>query len=436
MEKLKARFYFWGAAWFGWWAKIVLGYWRPRIVVISGSSGKTTLFSLLEAQLGEMAEFPHDVNSAYGLAFAILKLKRRTYSVWEWLKFFILAPFCILAGKGRAKILMIEADAERPGEAKFARWLLHPEIAVLTNVTHTHASWYDNLVQKGQYENVQDAIVDEFVQILVGAETAIINADNQTIVQAIERNDWLREHKDNIMYLQAADYLRGYQIFEDRTQFVINRETYVFPYFLPENIAFSLQVVQILCSELGKRVDVHFAKYQLPPGRSTILPGIRGTRLIDSTYNANLDSTTAMLRAYEQYPVAKKWLVLGEFREQGVEAKQQHEELAKRLLSLKTIEKVILVSPEMRVWVAPRLLQFWPREMLEQFDSAGGAYAWLLKNIRGGETILLKGSQGRHLEAIVEGLLANKEDVERLACRNAIYRPVQEDILAAGKGII
>ena len=50
LEKLKARLYFLVAGYFAFWARLVLRRWQPVIILVTGSSGKTTLFHLLEVR--------------------------------------------------------------------------------------------------------------------------------------------------------------------------------------------------------------------------------------------------------------------------------------------------------------------------------------------------------------------------------------------------
>ena len=45
--------------------------WKPYIIVVTGSSGRTTLLHLIESQIGDKAKYSHHTNSAYGIPFDI-----------------------------------------------------------------------------------------------------------------------------------------------------------------------------------------------------------------------------------------------------------------------------------------------------------------------------------------------------------------------------
>jgi hypothetical protein len=75
-----------GAAWyFRIFAQIKLNNWKPRIIVITGSSGKTTLMHFVDSQLHDKAKFSHHANSSIGVPFDILGIQRQTLKPIEWL---------------------------------------------------------------------------------------------------------------------------------------------------------------------------------------------------------------------------------------------------------------------------------------------------------------------------------------------------------------
>ena len=127
LYSLKSKLYFPLASYFWFFAKIQLLIWRPRIIVITGSSGKTTMLHLLESQIGEGAEYSHLANSAFGIPFHILGLKRVTFSLMEWPALFLYAPFRAFKKIHQKDLYIVEADCDRPGEGSFLANLLKPQ---------------------------------------------------------------------------------------------------------------------------------------------------------------------------------------------------------------------------------------------------------------------------------------------------------------------
>ena len=93
VSKFKKRFYFTAAKYFRHFANRSLKRWKPRIIAITGSAGKTTLLNLVEVELGKKAHFSHDANSAFGIAFDILGMKGIKGTKLHWIRLFIEAPF-------------------------------------------------------------------------------------------------------------------------------------------------------------------------------------------------------------------------------------------------------------------------------------------------------------------------------------------------------
>ena len=125
---IKHYLYFFVAGYFKFFARVQLAKWKPRIVVVTGSSGKTTLLHLIESQLGQRAEYSHHANSSFGIPFNILGLQRNSFKKTEWIYLFLAAPFKAYKKIHKKQLYIAEADCDRPGEGKFLADLLKPEV--------------------------------------------------------------------------------------------------------------------------------------------------------------------------------------------------------------------------------------------------------------------------------------------------------------------
>src|SRR3989344_1007619 len=108
LSKIKKMFYFPTASYFRFFAKIRLKIWKHYVIVITGSSGKTTLLHLIESQIGDRAKYSHLANSSFGIPFDILGLKRKTFAHYEWVYLFLMAPFCMFKNTPKEKIYVAE----------------------------------------------------------------------------------------------------------------------------------------------------------------------------------------------------------------------------------------------------------------------------------------------------------------------------------------
>jgi len=136
---IKRFFYFPIASYFRFFAAIRLRRWNPRVIVITGSSGKTTLFHLIESQLGNRARYSHEANSSFGIPFNILNIHRKDLTLIEWPTVLVLPLINIFKSVPKEKIYIVEADCDRPYEGKFLSNFLKPEVTLWLNVSRTHS---------------------------------------------------------------------------------------------------------------------------------------------------------------------------------------------------------------------------------------------------------------------------------------------------------
>ena len=407
---MKKRLYFIAARYFSFFARLKLQRWHPRIFVVTGSSGKTTTLHLLEAQFGSLAHFSHHANSAFGIPFDILGLRRRSLKRVEWLSLFLFAPIKCLLSTRSEKIYIAEVDCDRPGEGEFLGQLLQPEALIWLSSTQTHAKNFDHLVGD-EYSTVEEAIAHEFGN-LVSATTGVViaNADNIGIAAQLQRT------KARIVEV-TDDMVEHFHPSLDRTHFTIESVKCSVPALVPREVGLSVAAIKKLAEYAEQDFDEAFGRFVLPPGRSSVFQGKKDTILIDSTYNASLDAAEAMIELFTQLKADKKWLVISDILEQGRSEAAIHRRLAEAIGKLKA-DKIIVMGPRAGKHTAPVLDQLGvdyiavdgPKQVLDV----------LRRNIKGGETILFKGT--RFLEGVVEKLLADPDDAQLLCRREPVWQ--------------
>jgi UDP-N-acetylmuramoyl-tripeptide--D-alanyl-D-alanine ligase len=411
IKTVKRAFYFPIANYFKFWADIQLKLWKPKIIAITGSSGKTTLLHLVQSQLGEKAKYSHHANSSYGIPFDILGLKRKKLTPDEWLYLFALAPFKAFKQKPSEKIYVVEADCDRPGEGKFLASFLKPDITLWINSSLTHSANFDRLVKENIFPSAEEAIAYEFgffPQHTKGL--VIVNGDSKLIRKELKRA------KSTVEKVEAKD-LKECKILNNRTEFIFEDKKYSINYIAPKDIFYSIRSTNLLMNYLDLPLDLRFKKLTLPPGRNSILKGIKNTTIIDSSYNATPDGVKAVLGMFDKYPSEKKWLVLGDMVELGSREKEEHENLAKIINSL-NLSRIILIGPRVSKFTYPNLTL--PSDKTEKFLMPKEGLDYILDNIKGGEIILFKGA--RFLEGVIEHLLQNKKDVDNLVRRELVWQ--------------
>lgn len=420
IAKLKKLLYFQLASYFRFFAKKRLQKWNPRIIVVTGSTGKTTLLHMLEAQMGAAAKYSHHANSSYGIPFDILGLRRKTLQKIEWIWLFLFAPFKLFSALPKEKIYVVEADCDRPGEGMFLAEFLKPEVVLWISTARTHSMNFDSFVgtatekNKLMFPNVEEAIAYEFGYFLAYCQKlAVVDGDSELIAKQLPRT------KAAVKPIKKAELFKNYSVSVNGTSFQIGDKTYTLNGFMPEESFYEIAMCREAVSYFGLPFDDTFKNFHMPPGRGSVFEGIKGTALVDSSYNANLSAMTAILAMFDKFPAEGKWVVLGDMLEQGKEEQQEHEKLAE-LIAQYSFDRIILMGPRVSKYTHPKLIELGAGVLTTlKFENPKDALNYLSLNIQGGETILFKGA--RFLEGVIEHLLKNPADAARLARREKVW---------------
>ena len=376
--------------------------WRPRVIAVTGSVGKTTLLNLLEVQLGERAHYSHNANSAYGITFDVLGIDGVRGSKLKWFYLFIVTPIRSLWFRHSEEFYVVEIDGERPKETEFLASWLKPEVTLWVSVGRTHAVYFDGQVKQGLFASVDEAIVHEFSFLpRYTSKLVAYNGESELIVQTM--NEIAGPEKAEV----TVEALTDYQVWPDKTEFIVHDITYKFAEPMPREVYTQLALLGELAKYLVEPVVTDLSGYVQPPGRSNYFAGKNGVKLIDSSYNAHLISMESIINLYQEMHAEHKWIVIGDIVEQGESEAEEHAKLG-RLLRQAEFERYILVGRRTQKYTYPEMDASQTVTFLRPKD----ALKYLETELCGDETVLFKGSQ--YLEGIVEKLLENPADASKL----------------------
>lgn len=410
LSTLKKRLYFVVAHYFAFWAWFVLRRWKPRLVVITGSSGKTTLLQLVEAQLGDEAVYSHHANSAIGIPFHILGLEPNIMNRLEWLSHLLLAPLKAWRKVPNKKLYVVEADCDRPQEGAFLSKLLKPEVTMWVSVYRTHSMNFDHLVHGGKFSGHEAAIAHEFGNFAQRTQKLVMaNGDQPVLTDELTRVP----AGVRVIKYSLRDVDR-FSIGQGQTRYVICGQKLSVAGLHPKELGVSLQMVGELAKYLDMPFDPDFKRLAMPPGRSSVFTGKQGVTIVDSTYNTGLGAMSVMLLLFNEYPANAKWLILGDILEQGSVEAEEHQKLAEVIMSVKA-DRVILLGPRTQRYTYPVLKKRLYKIPVDSFTSPKDVLDFVQKHLKGGETLFFKGARG--LEGVIEQLLLEPEDAKYLVRR-------------------
>ncbi len=434
---------------FRFWAKLALRLYKPTVVGITGSVGKSSARNAIYSMLKDY--FPTKVvskgNSEIGLPLGIVGIEVKSLgfqtplrSILDYLKLILLSPIGALSYLSGVKYLVVEMGIDSPYPPQNMQYLLtivKPDIAVFLNVHPTHTQEFDSLISSEivgdeRLEKVVQTIADEKGRIITesGCKLGIVNADNIFIENVLKKNKvkkiqfFGKKIENDISYLKHKVSLTGtaFTFRYKKEEVEVNFSSFVLPEEYQEVIAATILVgaaAGLSLSQIKLALEENFS---LPPGRASIFQGIHDSILIDSSYNASKVAVLAFLNLVQDLkdsdsrPAA---VLLGDMRELGKEAKMEHEEVAERLVDF--AEYVYLVGELTKQYVLPLVEKEKHVKEFRWFGSSQEAGKYLTQHLQKNSLLLIKGSQNTiYLEEAVKLLLSNKNDESKL-CRQSSY---------------
>lgn len=432
---MKSKVYFWVAQYFRFFAKLVLKRWKPRIIVVTGSAGKTTALTILNTLISQKYSVRKSsrANSAIGVPLDILGLHLTNYTKKEWLTTIFMVPvraFWGLIEARKEKYYLVELDVDRPGEMTFFANFIKPRIIFWVSSYATHTENFESRKVTEATETIQEVVANEFAQILTSAHKntlLIMNGDSLLMTKAAR----LYRYKKVVIKKKSGVYsFLNWQLYRKRTEFSIRfgkqKSLVTIPQMVPENFGYTLLALYAVAKELNieeRLVKITLDTYTPLPGRSSIFKGADDITLIDSTYNSSYYATSSLLTMLEEFPGKRKIAVLGDMRELGSESESEHRRLAVRIIECH-VDQVVLVGPQMKAYMYPYLLEHgYSDTNAHFFENTYQAGLFIKERLaKPGDIILLKASQNTlFFELIVEMLLEDKSEVSKLCRREKIW---------------
>ena len=434
---MKEKLIFFALLYFKFFAKLQLLKIRPFIIGVTGSAGKTStrnaIFSVIKQKY--RVKVSYKANSESGIPLNILGLTPKNFSILEWLTLVILCPLKLITNWKKYDIYLVEMGIDSPKPPKNMGYLLtilKPDIGIVLNAAPMHSEPFDYLVTQTDPEKRATEITKliaaekgKIVTHLSKKKIAIINEDQKEIT------DLKPKIQAKLITFgtkkTATVQIVKYSVNTSGTEFLFRvnqEELYIqcsrqlLPQHFSQTFAAAISTAVALGIDLTTIKNGLETQFKLPPGRSSLIPGIAGSTLIDSSYNASTQPTLDMLELLVAVPGKRKIAVLADMRELGAVAQIEHEKVAKR--ASEVCDAVLLIGPQSKQFSLPIIEK--TKTQVHWFENAAAAADFLKKQLKKDDVILIKGSQNTLLlEIAVEKLMAQPKDAELLLARRGEF---------------
>lgn len=346
------------------------------IIAITGSAGKTTTKDLLAHVLSAK--------------FKVLKSERSENN-------HIGVPLTLFKLKSAHEMAVVELGTNRFGDIPWIASIARPDIAIFTNIGDSHLQGLKNkagvLKEKGS-----------ILKFMGKTGTVIYNADDAYLKRL--KKQYSTKHfvgfsiheksRHQVKRIDFSHGLKGYfKAGSHHYQISIPSVSYVYN-----------ALAVIACAKMlkvpDKQINLKLKTFKSTKGRFEITR-VNGVYLIDDTYNANPVSFDNALMTLDSLKIpGKKIVVCADMLELGKSSRKLHQALGARIAG-SSAEAVFVYGREMKAMV---------EEIHRRNHSIRIVYNTninilnknIIKSVRKGDCLLVKGSRSMGLERIVHYL--------------------------------
>lgn len=387
---------------------------KTRIIAITGSVGKTStkeaIYQVLKKKFN-VHRSTKSYNTPIGMCLTILQQKESGFSsVRRWAKILIQVSFHKIK---MPDFLILEMGADQPGDIRQLIKIAKPNISVITHIKGVHLG-------EGQFKNIKQIAREKshLIRHLKPNDVAILNDDDFQIHKMNTRAQVITYGQANGVKLQAKKVKQMADSVTFQAYYQGNAQTFNVPVLGDFQVYVCLPALAVGL-HLGmslKECAKALKKFHLPPGRMNPLPGLKGSHLIDGSYNASPTSMNAALELLEQLPGKRKIAALGTMNELGETSEEEHLKLGKK--AVKVAHLLITVGPEANTLKSGALSAGMNKEKVFAFLDSKEAGRFLKEQVEQGDLILIKGSQNKvRMEHCVKRLMKYPQNASRLLCR-------------------
>lgn len=405
-------------------SRLVLRKYKPKIIAITGSVGKTstkdTVYAVLSA-FARVRKSDKSYNSEIGLPLTILGVPNGWNDPIRWILNILKGIWLIIWPHKYPDWLVLEVGVGKPGDMKKTASWLRTDAVIITAIgtTPAHIEFFNSFKH----------LVEEksgLIKTLRPDGLLVLNKDDETVMSMKSKS---KVRTITYGFKEGADVLgSGESIFynadgmPEGINFRIDEGGVSIPVFIEgvfgRNHVYAALASLALASGLKWNMLESanaVKKYDVPPGRMRLLLGINGSLIIDDTYNSSPFAVKAALETLGEIKAIRKIAVLGDMLELGKHTEEAH----------KTIGKIVREQVQILMVVGPRAQDIkigaieagMSNKNIFEFSNSFLAGEFLKTFVQKNDLILVKGSQGMRMERVVEVILDPRLDKNKFLVR-------------------
>ncbi|MBM9576376.1 UDP-N-acetylmuramoyl-tripeptide--D-alanyl-D-alanine ligase [Leptospira sp. 201903070] len=352
---------------------------RPILIAVTGSSGKTTTKELLGNCLKEMNDAlvvtEKNFNNEIGLPFTLFRINDKT------------------------RVVVCEMGMNHRGEISRLSKIAKPDLAIITTIGTAHIEFL------GNQKNIAKAKAEVIEGFSNGGKLFFPNSREHSKILKKK----LRKYGGHLILTEPE---KTFKVIEKKPSgFTLEYKGKQIAWNLPGDKLLGNLALSVACLETigtpkewilegisgfrsgNKRLDLQIGKYSI----------------INDTYNANYESMISSIEVADQLADGKKfYAVLGDMKELGKHSLTFHKKLGKRCAEFKNLKGLLTFGQDSK-WIQEEFHRLTNSSRFSfHFPGTEEGLRTLLtvflENVPESSVVLVKASRGIQLERFVEGL--------------------------------
>jgi alanine racemase len=372
-------------------ATCILQKHRPKVIGVTGSSGKTTTKEAIAAVLQKRYQVFKNFgsyNGRYGLPIALGELTPAH------------------------EVAVLEMACDSFGEIAELVRITQPEVGVITAINQTHLAYLGTLANIANEKG-------RLIEALPFTGSAILNADDPRVAGMVPRT------KARILTfgLSSGADIRATDLrtAPDGLSFTLQYEGQNYPGRIAllgrHQIYTALAAIAVgLIFDISPENALQ-ALAGLPrvPGRLNPLPGQNGTLILDDTFNSSPEAAMAALDTLAELPGAHKIAILGDMPDLGDIESEAHQQIGRYAAT--RVQRLVTQGEMGQQIAAAALAAGLGNHAVHVTFTSDDATAAVQDLLSPDTAILVKGGAEVRLERVVQKLLAQPERDRRQLVR-------------------
>jgi UDP-N-acetylmuramoyl-tripeptide--D-alanyl-D-alanine ligase len=411
-------------------AELVLKKYKPKIVAVTGSVGKTSTKDAIYHVLSQrfcVRKSQKSFNSDIGVPLTILGCPNGWNNPLIWIRNLWKGLWLILWKQSYPEWLVLEVGADRPGDIEKVSSWVKPDAVVVTcfGTVPVHVEYFKSvgdLIKEKSF--LVRALKPSGILILNGddADTSgmaqIAPESSMKVLYGMNAGVRLRAEQYAVIY---SDTSLGH--FPSGITFHVEHNNQSSVVSLPGVIGYQhvypVLAAVALGSSLGFGMDEMCQScmtLEHAPGRMRLIPAIKNTYCIDDTYNSSPIAVNEGLNTLSQIQIkGKKIAVLGDMMELGNFSSDAHFEAGKRVSEV--CDMLLTVGLRSRQIAEGALSNGMDEMKIFQYEDSRSAGKELEQYLSSGDIVYIKGSQSLRMERVVEEIMAEPDRAYELLVR-------------------